>query len=81
MTGMSIPEQFRNLQQNPAFQKLQAYVKELTATEEEKYWNIDDNQENEPKLRAQRLRVKHYKDLWSSLEVYIVNSASQKENK
>lgn len=68
---------FENLHASAAWTKLRDYVRDLIKQEQDAFFTLDDNMEsnNAEVLRGQRLKVKHFSELWDKIEVYVLNSA------
>lgn len=71
---------FENLYSSIAWAKIREYVKETLEHEQGKFFSMEDDNGNGAGLRDQRLKVKHYRELWETIELYVLNSTRKGGN-
>lgn len=70
---------FQNLNSSIAWAKLREYVKETLEHEQQKFFSMEDNG-GDAALKDQRLKVKHYRELWETIQLYVLNSTRKGGN-
>ena len=71
---------FENLNSSIAWARLREYVKETLEHEQEKFFSMEDGNGDGAALRDQRLKVKHYRELWETITLYVLNSTRKGGN-
>lgn len=71
---------FENLNSSIAWAKMCEYVKETLEQEQEKFFSMEDGNGNGAALKDQRLKVKHYRELWETITLYVLNSTRKGGN-
>lgn len=66
---------FRNLRTDEAFVRVQNYVNKLIEKAKDEYFEIEDKNEDDPILKDKRKEIRHYKELWKKVDVFITNSS------
>ena len=71
---------FENLNSSVAWAKIHEYVKETLEHEQKKFFSMEDDNGNGTVLKDQRLKVKHYRELWETITLYVLNSTRKGGN-
>lgn len=70
---------FENLNSSIAWDKVRGYVKETVEDEQKKFFSMEDSG-GDAALRDQRLKVKHFRELWETIQLYVLNSTRKGGN-
>ena len=70
---------FENLNSSIAWAKIREYVKETLEQEQQNFFSMEDS--GDAALRDQRLKVKHYRELWETIQLYVLNSTRKGGNR
>lgn len=79
---------FENLNSSVAWAKVSEHVKETLEDEQRNFFSMEDGGTVEKDttlgiltdLRTQRLKVKHYRELWENIQLYVLNSTRKGGN-
>lgn len=71
---------FQNLNSSIAWGKVREYVKETLEHEQGNFFSMEDSNGEGTALRDQRLKVKYYRELWETIELYVLNSTRKGGN-
>lgn len=65
---------FENLNSSVAWAKVREYAEEILDHEQKGFFSMEDGDGGDAALRDQRLKVKHYRELWETIQLYVSNS-------
>ena len=68
---------FRNLKTDEAFVRVQDYVNKLIDKEKDDYFEVEEKGEKDSTLKDIRFKIKHYKERWKKVGVFIDNSSRE----
>ena len=71
---------FQNLNSSVAWSKVREYVEETLEHEQKGFFSMEDGGGGDAALRDQRLKVKHYRELWETITLYVLNSTRKGGN-
>ena len=77
----AIEVSFENLNSSIAWANIREYVKENLEQEQQKFFSMEDSDGGDTALREQRLKVKHYRELWETIQLYVLNSTRKGGNR
>lgn len=81
MEVQALPVQFEALKDDRAFQMLMAKAREWIAQEEDLFFKMpEDTEEEQRKARAQKRKIKNYEELLGRMESFVRATIAQKTN-
>ena len=81
MSVQSLPSQFAALTDDLAFKMLMSKAREWIATEEELFFKMpEDTEEEQRKARGQKRKIKNYEELLGRMETFVRATIAQKSH-